>query len=105
MSPAVTSNSLTIGTDFSFGYRFLDVNRQAIELAQWDFSATLKSANGTLLAVPIIQICDPTTNRITLSHTITSTLTAQAAQLRLWGTRIEDGLISQFLVARITISP
>jgi hypothetical protein len=49
-------------------------------------------------------VCDATTSKIFISHTITGTLTPQTAIMQLWGTRVADGLVVQFLTARITIT-
>ena len=103
MVPARNARSLIIGADFALGFRLLN-DGVAIPLADWTLSATLKSAAGTSLATPTIDECDSTTARVFISHTITGTLTAQTATLRLWGTRVADGLVAQFLTSRITIT-
>lgn len=104
MSPARTAQSMTIGADWFVGFRLQDASGAHLPLAAYDFDATLTAANGSALATPQIQVCDDETNRIFISHTITGTLTAQTATLRLWATRIVDGLRLAFLVGRITIS-
>jgi len=104
MSPARTAQSMTIGADWFVGVRLQDVAGAHLPLAPYTFDATLTSASGAALATPQIQICDDVTARIFISHTITGTLTAQTATLRLWATRIEDGLRLALLVGRITIT-
>jgi len=104
MSPARTAQSMTIGADWFVGFRLQDVAGAHLPLAPYTFEATLTAANGSAVATPQIQICDDVTARIFISHIITSTLTAQTATLRLWATRIEDGLRLALLVGRITIT-
>jgi len=103
MVPARNARSLIIGADFALGFRLLN-DGVAVPLADWTLTATLKSASGASLATPTIDECDSTTARVFISHTITGTLTAQTATLRLWGTRVADGLVAQFLTSRITIT-
>jgi len=104
MTPARTAQSLTIGADWFVGFRLQDATEGHLLLAPYNFEATLTAANGSSVAVPQIQICDDVTARIFISHTITGTLNAQTATLRLWATRIEDGLRLALLVGRITIT-
>lgn len=104
MTPARTAQSLTIGADWFVGFRLQDADGAHLPLAAYDFNSTLTSASGAALATPQIQICDDVTARIFISHTITGTLTAQTATLRLWANRIVDGLRLALLVGRITIS-
>jgi len=104
MTPARTAQSLTVGADWFIGFRLLDDGGGPTPLAAYTFDATLTAANNTALAVPEVQICDPETARIFISHTITGTLTAQTATLRLWATRVVDGLRLALLVGRITIA-
>jgi len=104
MTPARTAQSLTIGADWFVGFRLQDADGSHIPLAPYDFEAILTAANGSVLALPLIQICDDVTARIFIDHNITGTLTAQTATLRLWATRIEDGLRLALLVGRITIT-
>ena len=103
MVPARNARSLVIAADFNLGFRLLEGNT-AINLSTWNLSAILKSASGTNLASPTIEVCDATTSKIFISHTITGTLTPQTAIMQLWGTRVADGLVVQFLTARITIT-
>ena len=103
MVPARNARSLIIGADFALGFRLLN-DGVAVPLADWTLTATLTSASGTALATPQIQECDLTTARVFISHTVTGTLTAQTATLRLWGTRVADGLVAQILTSRITIT-
>ena len=103
MVPARNARSLIIGADFALGFRLLN-DGVAIPLSDWTLTATLTSASGTALATPTIQECDSTTARVFISHTVTGTLTAQTATLRLWGTRVADGLVAQFLTSRVTIT-
>jgi len=104
MTPARTAQSLTIGADWFVGFRLQDDSGGHLPLAPYNFEATLTAANGSSVAVPQIQICDDVTARIFISHTITGTLTAQTATLRLWATRIVDGLRLALLIGRITIT-
>ena len=103
MVPARNARSLIIGADFALGFRLLN-DGVAIPLSDWTLTATLKSAAGASLATPVIQECDSTTARVFISHTITGTMTAQTATLQIWGTRVADGLVAQFLTSRITIT-
>ena len=103
MVPARNARSLIIGADFALGFRLLN-DGVAVPLADWALSATLTSTTGSALATPTIDECDSTTARVFISHTITGTLTAQTATLRLLGTRVADGLVAQFLTSRITIT-
>ena len=104
MTPARTAQSMTIGADWFVGFRLQDADGGHLPLAAYDFDATLTAANGSAVATPQIQICDDVTARIFISHTITGTLTAQTATLRLWATRTLDGLRLALILGRITIS-
>jgi len=102
MTPAQTSGSIIRGADYALGFHFLDASGAKISLADYTFSAVLKSTAGTLIATPTVA-AEGVDGCIRITHSTTAALAPQRATLALFVSRISDGFQFQAISSRITI--
>lgn len=106
MLPALFSNAITRGSDWTFGFqaRSQGSTSPLVDFTDWEFSSTLKTADGVAMTTPSFSLHTPECPVFSLSHTQTALLAKQSGAVLTINAVRPDGAFLVFARGRITIS-
>lgn len=106
MTPATFSNAITRGGDWTFGFQAREhgATSPLVDFTDWQFSSTLKTADGAAMTTPSFLLHTPECPVFSLSHTQTALLAKQSGAVFTINAVRPDGAFLVFARGRITIS-
>ena len=102
MAPADISTTIRKSADWAVGVRLL-TNQSNVDLSAWTMQALIYGGAGNLLkTIDGLQTAVDCIN-FAMTHAETAALSKQNGTWEIWGTRVEDNLITLLVSGRATI--
>lgn len=102
MAPADISTTIRKSADWTVGIRLL-TSQSHVDLSAYTMQALIYGSSGNILrTLTGLQTATDCIN-FSMTHTETAALTKQSGAWEIWGTRVEDDLITLLVSGRATI--